>query len=71
MHTYRFLFKCGKCVKELTEVVTSPEVLTREELNQMQFHLSCRDAHCGWTGERTGSEAEKIIAALKPESVCG
>jgi hypothetical protein len=39
MHTYEFTFKCERCAKELTEVVTSPDILAREELIQMEFHV--------------------------------
>ncbi len=71
MHTYEFTFKCKRCAKQLTELVTSPEVLTREELMQMNFHVTCSNADCAWSGTRTGAEAEQIKAALKPMSVCG
>ncbi len=70
MHTYEFTLKCKRCAKEVTELVTSPEILTREELIQMEFHLTCPNADCGWTGTRTGAEAEHIKAALKLVSVC-
>jgi hypothetical protein len=71
MHTYEFTFKCERCAKELTEIVTSPDVLAKEELNQMEFHPTCPNASCRWSGTRTGAHAEKIKAALKPMSVCG
>jgi len=71
MHTYEFTFQCERCAKELTEFVTSPDVLAKEELNQMEFHLTCPNASCRWNGTRTGAHAEKIKAALKPMSVCG
>jgi hypothetical protein len=71
MHTYEFTFKCKHCAKELREVVTSPEVLTREELSQMDFQLTCSNADCAWSGTQTGGEAEKIKAALKPMSARG
>jgi hypothetical protein len=71
MHSYQFIFSCGKCAKEITELVVSPEVLTREELNELQFRLRCKDPDCGWTGERTGFDAEKTKAALNLTSVCG
>ena len=71
LHTYAFGFRCEKCGKELTEFMASPAVLTKEELNQAEFHLKCKNAECGWIGERTGFGAEKIRAALKPASVCG
>src|SRR6266478_4227641 len=71
MHTYEFTFKCERCAKELTEIVTSPDVLAKEELNQMEFHLTCPNASCRWSRTRTGAHAEKIKAALKPMSGCG
>jgi hypothetical protein len=71
MHTYEFTFECKHCAKEVTELVTSPDILEREELIRMQFHLRCPNADCGWNGIRTGAEAEHIKAALKPVSVCG
>jgi hypothetical protein len=39
--------------------VTSPELLTREEFNQLRVHVTCKDQNCGWTGERTGFESRK------------
>ena len=71
MHTYEFTFKCKRCAKELTELVTSPEGLTREELSQMDFQLRCSNADCAWSGTQTGTDAEQIKAALKPMSACG
>jgi len=71
MHTYEFTFKCKRCAKELTELVTSPDVLTREELRQMDFHLTCSNAGCEWSEPRTGADEEQIKAALKPMSACG
>jgi hypothetical protein len=70
LHTYAFMFRCEKCGKELTELRTSPDVLTKEELSQVEFHLKCKNAGCNWTAEQTGFGAEKIKAALKPVSVC-
>jgi len=37
------------------------------------FRIACPnpDPDCGWNGARTGAQAEKIKAALKPMSVCG
>jgi hypothetical protein len=69
MQTYEFIFHCEQCAKEIAEIVTSPELLTREELNQLRFRVTCNDQNCGWTGERTGFEAERKKAALKPISV--
>jgi len=63
--TYEFVFRCQRCAKELIEFVSSPDVLTKDELNQMRFDLRCKNAGCGWNGQRTGFEAEKIKAALK------
>jgi hypothetical protein len=71
MHTYEFTFECERCAKQVTELVTSPDVLTREELIQMEFHLTCPNADCGWSGARTGAEATQIKASIKPMSVCG
>jgi hypothetical protein len=68
LHTYEFVFRCEDCGKELTEFMKSPEVLTKKGLNQVEFHLRCKNAECGWTGDRTGFGAEKIKAALKPVS---
>jgi len=31
----------------------------------------CPNPDCGWNGARTGAQAEKVKAALKPMSVCG
>ena len=64
MHTYELTFKCERCAKELTEFVTSPDVFAREELNQMEFQLTCPNPGCGWIGKRTGAEAEKIMAVI-------
>jgi hypothetical protein len=71
MHTYEFTFKCERCTKELIALVTSPDVLAREQLNEMEFQFTCQNPDCGWSGTRTGAQAEKIKAALKPMSVCG
>jgi hypothetical protein len=70
LHTYEFAFRCEKCGKVVTEFMKTPDVLTKEELNQVEFHLKCKNGECGWTGEQTGFGAEKIRAALKPVSVC-
>ena len=40
MHTYEFTFKCERRAKELTAVVTSPDVLEREQLNEIEFQLT-------------------------------
>jgi hypothetical protein len=69
MHTYEFTFKCERCTKEPTALVTSPDVLEREELNEMEFQLTCPNPECGWSGTRTGAQAERIKGALKPTSV--
>jgi hypothetical protein len=71
VQTYEFTFKCRHCEKELTELVISPDVLAREDLNQIEFELSCSNPECEWTEKRTGAEAAKIEAALKPVSACG
>jgi hypothetical protein len=71
MHTYEFIFKCKRCEKEVWEHVTSPDILTREKLDGMEFQLTCPNPGCGWIGKRTGAEAEKIMAALKPISTSG
>ena len=70
MHTYEFTFKCKRCAKQVTELVTSPHVLTREELTQMEFLVTCPNAECGGRAAQTGAEAEQIKAAIKPMSVC-
>ena len=70
MHTYEFTFKCKRCAKQITELVTSPDVLTREELAQMEFLITCPNAACGWRAAQNGAEAEQIEAAIKPVSIC-
>jgi hypothetical protein len=47
MQTYEFIFHCEQCTKEIAEIVTSPEVLTREGLNQLRFRVTCKDQNCG------------------------
>ena len=69
MHTYEFTFKCERCTKEPAALVTSPDVLEREELNE--FQLTCPNPECGWSSKRTGAQAERIKTALKPTSVTG
>jgi len=69
VHAYQFIFKCRRCATEVTEVVTSPDILAREELNQIELELRCSNPECRWTESRTGAEAEKIKAALKPMEV--
>jgi hypothetical protein len=71
MHSYEFIFKCQRCEKELTEHIVSPEALTEDELNRMEFQLACHNAKCGWGGKRTGAEAKEIRALRKPAAVCG
>ena len=44
--------------KQVTELVTSPDVLTREELTQMEFLVTCPNAECGGRAAQTGAEAE-------------
>jgi hypothetical protein len=41
MHTYQFTFKCERCTKEFTTLITSPDVLERQELSAMEFQLTC------------------------------
>jgi hypothetical protein len=71
VQTYEFTFKCRRCEKELTELVTSPDILAREDVNQIEFELRCSNPDCEWREKRKGAEAEKIKAALKPLSACG
>jgi hypothetical protein len=71
MHTYEFTFKCERCTKELKALVTSPDVLAREQLNETEFQFTCLNPDCGWSGTRTEAQAEKIRAALKTDvSLC-
>jgi hypothetical protein len=70
MQTYEFIFECQLCAKQVPAHVTSPDVFTKDELNRMEFQLTCTDNKCGWTATRTGAEAVKIVAALKAVSVC-
>jgi hypothetical protein len=42
MQTYEFVFDCEQCAKEIAEIVTSPKILTREELNQLRFCVTCK-----------------------------
>jgi hypothetical protein len=72
VQTYEFTFKCKRCEKELTEFVTSPDVLAKEDLNQIEFEVKCSSPGCRWREKRHGAEAESIRAALKPVlSACG
>jgi hypothetical protein len=66
MQTYEFIFRCERCGKEITELLTSLEVWTREELNQLRFRVSCNDENCGWVTERTGFDAKKKKATIRP-----
>jgi hypothetical protein len=66
MQTYEFIFHCERCGREVTERVTPPEVLTRKELNQLPFRVTCKDGNCGWITERTGLDAEKKKATIRP-----
>lgn len=66
MQTYEFIFRCERCGKEVAELLTPSEVLTRGELNQLRFHVACKDENCGWIAERTGSDAEKKRASIRP-----
>jgi len=68
MYTYGFVFKCENCTKELRELVNSTEALTKDELNQTQFNLRCRN--CEWLGKLTGFQAYRIEAILRLASVC-
>jgi len=52
-------------------IVTSPDVLAREELNHMEFHVTYPNTSCRWSTTGTGTQAGKIKVAPKPMSVCG
>jgi hypothetical protein len=71
MNAYEFTFKCERCSKELTALVPSADVLEKQELNEMKFKLTCSNPDCEWSGTRTGAQAEKVKAILKPAPVCG
>jgi hypothetical protein len=61
MHIYEFIFRCEECGKELREFITSPDILTIEDLTELGFCLTCTNLDCRWKGARTGQDAEHII----------
>jgi len=69
MQNYAYLFTCKGCRRTLTEHVVSPEPLTGEQLERIEFELLC--PKCRWSAKRTGREAEQIFSTLKPTPVCG
>jgi hypothetical protein len=63
---YEFRFRCEACSSPIVRVLMTKDWVRKQELDKMEFSLSCQDPNCGWEARRTGREAERTAYVRGP-----